>query len=153
MNAALAMLPLQMLSGVQSQAPCWAAHAQVAQDGGWISAAQMLTRPGTSLAQLAAAAAAEGVPGWERLQELAAPAAGAAGADSFCSSAAASSSSSSSSSSDATPRGPMACGAHASSAVDTAVFNCHYRPYLKKMEAEVGGWLSVPVAKQCCALS
>ena len=143
---------LAMLSGAQSQATCWAVHVQVAQDGGWISAAQMLTRPGTSLAQLAAAAAAEGVPGWERLQELAAPAAGAAGADGSCSSASASSSSSSSSS-DASPRGPMACGAHASSAVDTAVFNCHYRPYLKKMEAEVGGLLSVPVAKQCCALS
>ena len=107
---------------------------QVAQDGGWISAAQMLTRPGTSLAQLAAAAAAEGVQGWERLQEMAAPDAGVDGGDSSSGSGSGSSGGGASST-----RGPMACGAHASSAVDTAVFNCHYRPYLKKMESEVGG--------------
>ncbi|KAI7840665.1 hypothetical protein COHA_005587, partial [Chlorella ohadii] len=145
----------QLLDSIQLSTSSWARQGfQVAQDGGWISAAQMLTRPGTSLAQLAAAAAAEGVPGWERLQQLAAPAAWAASEGSCSSNVSSMSgggsgggsgnggggsggSGSSSSSSGASPKGPMACGAHASSAVDTAVFNCHYRPYLKKMEAEV----------------
>ncbi|PRW56803.1 tRNA uridine 5-carboxymethylaminomethyl modification enzyme [Chlorella sorokiniana] len=122
----------QLLDSIQLSTSGWARQGfQVAQDGGWISAAQMLTRPGTSLAQLAAAAAAEGVPGWERLQDLAAPAAGSSSGSVVPTSSGGGSCSSSS------VRGPMACGAHASSAVDTAVFNCHYRPYLKKMEAEV----------------
>ena len=111
----------------------------MAQDGGWISAAQMLTRQGTSLAQLAAAAAAEGVPGWERLRDLAAPAAGAGDTQLSSGGSSGGSGGSASSSSGGSSRGTMACGAHATSAVDTAVFTCHYRPYLQKMEAEVGG--------------
>lgn len=107
-----------VLDAVRLSASSWARQGfHVSQDGGWISAAQMLTRPGTTLAQLASAAAAERVPGWEQLGQLAAAASGTAGGGGGSVASDASSSS--------------------SSAVDTAVYNAHYRPYLAKMQAEV----------------
>jgi tRNA uridine 5-carboxymethylaminomethyl modification enzyme len=118
-----------LLDSVRLSSSAWGRQGlQVAQDGGWISAAQMLMRPGTTLQQLATAAAAERAPGWQQLQELAEHG---------------SSSSSSSGTGSGVSSEPIAASTYSSgnstsgSAVDTAVFNCHYRPYLAKMEAEV----------------
>jgi tRNA uridine 5-carboxymethylaminomethyl modification enzyme len=117
-----------LLDSVRLSSSAWGRQGlQVAQDGGWISAAQMLTRPGTTLQQLATAAAVERPPGWQQLQELAERG----------------SSSSSSGTGSGVSSEPIAASTFSSgnstsgSAVDTAVFNCHYRPYLAKMEAEV----------------
>ncbi|KAL4443590.1 hypothetical protein ABPG75_011327 [Micractinium tetrahymenae] len=122
----------ELLDSVRLSSSAWVRQGfQVAQDGGWVSAAAMLTRPGASLEQIAAAAEAERTPGWERLAEL------AAGSSSSTSS----SSSSGSSSKDASPgsgsSGGGTSGQPSPAAVTTAIYNCHYRPYLRKMEAEV----------------
>lgn len=98
---------------------------QPAQDGGWVSAAAMLTRPGASLEQIAAAAEAESALGWQRLADLVAA------------SSSASSSSSSGSGVVSHVSGTGNGGRPSQSAVATAIHNCHYRPYLRKMEAEV----------------
>ena len=117
-----------LLDSVRLSSSAWGRQGlQVAQDGGWISVAQMLTRPGTTLQQLATAAAVERPPGWQQLQDLAERG----------------SSSSSSGTGSGVSSEPIAASTFSSgnrtsgSAVDTAVFNCHYRPYLAKMEAEV----------------
>lgn len=112
-----------LLDSIRLSSSAWARQGfTVAQDGGLISAAQMLTRPGTSLAQLAAAVEAEGLPGWQELAELAGgQGEGAAAA----------------SSGSRIGRIGAGVSAGSSSAVATAVYNCHYRPYLRKMEAEV----------------
>ena len=107
-----------LLDSVRLSSSAWGRQGfQVAQDGGWVSAAAMLTRPGTSLGQLAGAAEAEQAPGWQQLAELAAVGGGGGGGGDG--------------------RAAGAHGGHSSSGVATAVYNCHYRPYLKKMEAEV----------------
>ncbi|KAI3428125.1 hypothetical protein D9Q98_006508 [Chlorella vulgaris] len=128
----------QLLDAVRLSSSAWARHGfQVAQDGDSISVAQMLTRAGTTLPQLAAAAAAERAAGWEQLQGLAAA---AAGQQVPCGS---SSSSSSNSSTCSTTGGGDGSSGWASGewpsrcAVETAVADAHYRPYLNKMEAEV----------------
>lgn len=82
----------------------------------------MLTRPGATLEQIAAAAEAERAPGWQRLAGLAAGGASGSG----------SSSEGGGHSSDA-----PGSGRPSPAAVATAIHNCHYRPYLRKMEAEV----------------
>jgi hypothetical protein len=105
----------------------------------------MLTRAGTTVVQLAAAAEAERVPGWEALVELAGTAAGSSSSNSNAGSifavgssmnSGSSGTADSSSSSSPADVGPQR-RPHGSSAVATAVYNCRYRPYLKKMEAEV----------------
>lgn len=133
-----------LLGDVRLSASAWGRHGfQVAQDGTYTTAAEMLTRPGTTLEQLAAAAAAERAAGWQTLQVLAdtlAPAGSSSDAapKSSTGGVALSSSSSSDAGDDSSsPSPPAAHGAWSASAVDTAVFNCHYRPYLKRMEAEV----------------
>ncbi len=85
----------------------------------------MLTRPGASLEQIAAAAEAESALGWQRLADLVAA------------SSSASSSSSSGSGVVSHVSGTGNGGRPSQSAVATAIHNCHYRPYLRKMEAEV----------------
>jgi tRNA uridine 5-carboxymethylaminomethyl modification enzyme len=87
-----------LLEAVGMSASAWQRQGlAVAQDGGWRSAAAMLTRQGATLGGVAGAAAAEGAPRAQELVELA--------------------------------RG-------SSSASATAVYNCHYRPYLVRQEAE-----------------
>ena len=142
-RAALVAEAEAALDGVALSSSAWARQGfAVAQDGAWTSAAQMLTRPGTQLGELAAAAAAERAPGWERLRELAS-AAEAGGSSSDGGSIDGNSSSSRGGGSGGDGGEPSASGEPAGdprwapSAVNTAVYNCHYRPYLKKMEAEV----------------
>lgn len=118
----------QLLDAIQLSSSAWARRGlHVSQDGDYISAAQMLTRPGITLSQLAAAAAAEQVPGWQQLQELAAAAAvSAVSAGSSLDGSKASSSSSSSDVGSTSAVGSLSAAAPPS-AVDTAVSNCYYR--------------------------
>ena len=145
----------------------------VPQDGARISAAQMLTRPGASLAQIASAAAAEGLPESAQLATVAelsrgislgqasweGPGGGAAGEktgsrqeqgqqqgqlqqpmDAACSSGGSGSSEENSEGSEAMGEHGEAAAAGggggswrpSASAVATAAYNAHYRPYLKK---------------------
>lgn len=82
----------------------------------------MLTRPGATLAQIATAAEAELAAGWDRLADLLA--------------GSASDSSSSGGGSGGGSGGDLR-ERPTPAAVATAIHNCHYRPYLRKMEVEV----------------
>ncbi|KAL4447302.1 hypothetical protein ABPG77_007335 [Micractinium sp. CCAP 211/92] len=125
----------ELLDSVRLSSTAWARQGfQVAQDGGWVSAAAMLTRPGASLEQIAAAAEAERALGWERLAELVAA---SSTSSSSSSSGSSSGGGSSGSSSESSSSGACSDERPSQSAVATAIHNCHYRPYLRKMEAEV----------------
>lgn len=167
----------ELLDSVILSSSSWGRHGlPVSQDGTWVSAAQMLTRPGASLAQIAAAAAAEGAAGAARLAALAqrsggislgqaewgrAPGGGVAGSSGAGQPApalgvadatdeqpsdgqlnAGQGASSSSSSSSPAAAGDASGGQlegwrePGASAVATAAYNCHYRPYMRK---QVGG--------------
>lgn len=173
----------ELLDSVILSSSSWGRHGlPVSQDGTWVSAAQMLTRPAASLAQIAAAAAAEGAAGAARLAALAqrsggislgqaewgrAPGGGVAGSSGAGQPAPAlgvadatdeqpsdgqlntgQGASSSSSSSSPAAAGDASGGQlegwrePGASAVATAAYNCHYRPYMRK---QVGGLLVVVV--------
>ncbi len=136
------------------------------QDGAWSSAAQMLTRPGASLAHIAAAAAAEGITGAGQLARLAGLGSGisvgqaswgggAGGADAAVQQAGAGAEVVQAGSEPADGCGTewdtsveLAAEGSAGSAADssatgtawlpsasalaTATYNCHYRPYMRK---------------------
>jgi tRNA uridine 5-carboxymethylaminomethyl modification enzyme len=126
----------RVLDAVQLSSSAWARHGfQVAQDGTAVSAAAMLTRPGASLGALAQAARSERAPGWRQLAELAAAAAGALPPDPPSPAAAHAALDGEGLSREA-GGASLAC-VPAPSAVDTAVWNMHYRPYLDRMEGEV----------------
>ncbi|GAB4819392.1 hypothetical protein N2152v2_006438 [Parachlorella kessleri] len=161
-----------LLDSVTLSSSAWARHGlNVSQDGVWSSAAQMLTRPGASLAHISAAAAAEGVPGalhlarlvhlskgislgkasWEGAQaeaEAHAVLQRAAAADTITVQAQADEGRGSDpavaeavAGEAGTPQAGSAPGDAAwlptASALATAAYNCHYRPYMRKQRAEV----------------
>lgn len=118
------------LAAAELSASSWAlAGFSVAQDGVRVSAAQMLSRPGATLASVAAAVAERGAPGAEELAAFAAAATAAAPAPGC-----ASGNISSASSSSGRDHGGSSIDG---SAVRTAVHDCHYAPYVAKQAAEV----------------
>eukprot|EP00887_Chlorella_sp_A99_P001952 scaffold18.g1952.t1 len=115
----------QLLGAVKMTASAWRRQGlDASADGGWLSAAQMLTRPRATLQQVAAAAAAEGAPGSAELLALAQAEA--------CRSTG-SSSSTERAGSSAALQGLTAAGAAAATAAITA----SYQPYLAKQQQEV----------------
>lgn len=185
-----------LLDRVSLSSSSWSRHGlHVSQDGTWSTAAQMLSRPGASLAHIAAAAAAEDAPGALQIAQLAQLTGGISlGQVSWVEAPPASpppppqhqvcaggvSMHSSSSSLDGSPSlGEVALGEAGSggspgaseegeqgggeagamagrsaaqegaassavsawtpsaSAVSTAIYNCHYRPYMRKQAQEI----------------